>query len=197
MIDSVWNFHGKDFPHHFIYISCLLHLTLDHITCNVFTAQCLKADCTIIVMYPGPVQLYSALYTPGILWRGPECNGGTRPMPRMSRNGWYVDTGPGHLNQGVAMTQSPGHRTDIGLNGPNLIIVIWPDRPCRDFRHTSNWFLTFSLKWCNNHPKWWCLHWHYIAIVKSRWASSNHLDMIVFHLRWIGRWWGEKAKQKM
>ena len=33
-----------------LYLHLQLHLTLDHITCNVFTAQCLKADCTIIVM---------------------------------------------------------------------------------------------------------------------------------------------------
>ena len=144
-------------PSLYCHIYCYI-LILDHITCNVFTAQCLKADCTIIVMSSRACT--AVLYT-------------VHPRDIVTRTGWHRGhasdatdvekwmiravnhhTDTWHLNQSVAITQCPGDQTDIGLNGPNLIIVIWPDRPWRDFGHTSIWFLTFSLKWCHNHPKW-------------------------------------------
>ena len=84
------------------------------------------------------------------------------------------DTGcqpsPGHLNQSVAITQSPGHQKDIGLNGPNLII-----------------FSNLTRQALAGFPA----HFYLISHLLSKMivigiiiiVKSNHLDMIVFHLR--------------
>ena len=103
----------------------------------------------------------------------------------------FWSPGPGHWTSPSRCRDHSvsSHRADIGLNGPDLIIVTWPDSPGQDFRHTSIWFLTFSLKWCLNHPTWWWLQWHH--------CYCNHIEPLLiiliqlcFTFRWIGRWWG-------
>ena len=132
--------------------SHILHLFRYFVTCSRLgvSRQTVQTLC-----HPQPVQLYT-VYTPGYCDADRVTpGGGTRAMPRMSRNGWYgpqpfLSPWPGHwTSQSRCRDHSvSGHRTDIGLNGHNLIIVMRPDSPCQDFRHTSIWFLTFSLKWC-------------------------------------------------
>ena len=199
VIDFVWNFHGKFFPHHFTdtvtfytYLDILLRVH------GSASQGRLYKHCVIPGLYSctqctHPGYCDADRVTPG---------GGTRAMPRMSRNGWYLiraptflitwSPGPGHWTfQSRCRDHSvSGHRTDIGLNGHNLIIVMRPDSPCQDFRHTSIWFLTFSLKWCYNHLTWWWLLWHH--------CYCNHIEPLLliiliqlcFTFRWIGRWWG-------
>ena len=113
-------------PSLYCHIYCYI-LILDHITCNVFTAQCLKADCTIIVMSSRACTV--VLYTVHCTHPGYCDADRMAPGARERCEKWmiravnhHLDTR--HLNQSVAITQSPGHQTDIGLNGPNLIIVI-------------------------------------------------------------------------
>ena len=70
VIDSVWNFYGKDFPHHLTVpvTSYIWSHNLYHITCSRLgvSRQTVQTLC-----HPRPVQLYT-VYTPGILWRGPD-----------------------------------------------------------------------------------------------------------------------------
>ena len=165
----------------------------------MFTARRLKADCTNIVSSRGCTAVHSELvYTPRILWRGPDEAERGHASDATDVEKWMIRAvnlcdhlGPGHwTSQSRCRDHSvSGHRTDIGLNGPDLIIVTRPDSPGQDFRHTSIWFLTFSLKWCLNHPTWWWLHWHH--------CYCNHIEPLLiiliqlcFTFRWIGRWWG-------
>ena len=175
--------------------SHILHLFRYFVTCSRLgvSRQTVQTLC-----HPRPVQLYT-VYTPGILWRGPGNTGrGHASHATDVEKRMILDTGSDlsdHLGHWTFQSRCrdhsvSGHRTDIGLNGPNLIIVMRPDSPCQDFRHTSIWFLTFSLKWCYNHLTWWWLLWHH--------CYCNHIEPLLliiliqlcFTFRWIGRWWG-------
>ena len=136
----------------------------------MFTARRLKADCTNIVSSPACTAVHTV--HPEILWRGPGDTGRGHASDATDVEKRMIRPGPGHwTSQSRCRDHSvSGHRTDIGLNGHNLIIVMWPDSPCQDFRHTSIWFLTFSLKWCSNHLTW-CIH-----VVQRRAALASVCD---------------------
>lgn len=191
VIGFVWNFHGKGFPHHFTDTVTFYTLFIYFVTCSRLgvSRQTVQTLC-----HPRPVQLYT-VYTPRYCDADRETpGGGTRAMPRMSRNGWYgpqplLSPGSGHwTSQSRCRDHSvSGHRTDIGLNWHNLIIVMRPDSPCQDFRHTSIWFLTFSLKWWSNLSSDMMMIAMASLLLQSHWASPpNHLDTIVFHF-WMNR----------
>lgn len=94
VIDFVWNFHGKFFPHHFTdtvtfytYLDILLRVH------GSASQGRLYKHCVIPGLYSctqctHPGYCDADRVTPG---------GGTRAMPRMSRNGWYLIRAPAFL----------------------------------------------------------------------------------------------------
>ena len=167
-------------PSLYCHIYCYI-LILDHITCNVFTAQCLKADCTIIVMSSRACTavLYT-VHTQDIVTRTGWHRGHASDATDVEK--WMIRAVNHHLDTWTSQSECRDH----SVSGPS-------DRHWFKWPQSDNSNLTRQA--LSRFPTHFYLISHLLSKMMSQSSEvivigiiiiivkSNHLDMIVFHLR--------------